>query len=146
MDKNNGNKIKENNRIYSGENYYTNGKFSLDTIIANLDNIAKIGVGEKLTNDGKYITVETSYIKWAYRKYNNINRNTNLAFIENIIDETYRHMDWLRSNNDDSSGIMWIKLGNKLKQCTKGLLNYRRTYINDDNFTTNIDRIIKKLL
>jgi hypothetical protein len=146
MEKTNEINVKENTSIYSPKNYYTNGEFSLDTILTNLDNIAKIAVGEKLTNDGKYITVEHSYLKWAYRKYNNINRNTNLAFIETIINESYQYMDLLRSNNDDASGIMWIKLGNKLKQCTKGLLNYRRTYIHDEKFTMNIDRVIKRLL
>lgn len=119
--------------------------FSLDVIFTNLDNISKISIGDKLTHDNKYITVDTSYIKSISRMYYGVSRYTNLDFINKILKDAYKHLNILRKNNDDTSGIMWIKLVSKLKNALGGLVKLRQTYSNDEEFMKQIDIIIKIL-
>ena len=145
MNDNSENKINE--KIYSEDGYFEEQitEFSLDVIFTNLDNISKISVGDKLTHDDKYIMIDTSYIQFISRKYYGVSRQTNLDFINKILNDSYKHLSRLRKNNDDSSGIMWIKLITKLKNALGGLVKLRQTYSNDEEFTKQIDIIIKKL-
>ena len=138
---------KTNEQIYSNEVYYeeTDKNFPLDIIFTNLDNISKINVGDKLTHDNKYITIDTSYLKSVSRMYYGISRNTNLDFINKILSESYKHLNILRRNNDNMSGIMWIKLISRLKIALNGLVKLRQTYSSDEEFTKQIDIIIKQL-
>ena len=138
---------KQNEQIYSDEGYYQepNFEFTLDVIFDNLDNISKISVGDKLTHDNKYVTVDTSYIKSITRMYYGISRYTNLNFIDKILIDSYKHLKHLRKNKDDFSGINWIKLISKLKNALNGLAKLRQTYSDDEKFTNHIDIIIKTL-
>jgi len=139
---------KKNVDIYGSTPYYDelDKKFSLDVIFTNLDNLSKINVGDKLTHDDKYITVDVSYVKSLSRWYYNTSRFTILDFINKILDESYKHLDYLKRNNDDASGILWVKLIARLKQSANGLIKLRQTYASDDEFTKKIDHTIKKLL
>ena len=139
---------KLNNKIYDSSPYYDelDEKFSLDVIFTNLDNLSKINVGDKLTHDDKYITVDVSYVKSLSRWYYNTSRFTILDFINKILDESYKHLEYLKRNNDDASGILWVKLISRLKQSANGLIKLRQTYASDDKFTKKIDQFIKKLL
>lgn len=138
---------KTNDKIYSEDGFFEEHttEFSLDVIFTNLDNISKISVGDKLTHDNKHITVDTSYIQFISRTYYGVSRHTNLDFINKILNDSYRHLSRLRKNNDDSSGIMWIKLVSKLKNALGGLVKLRQTYSNDEEFTKQIDKMIKIL-
>jgi len=139
---------KLNNKIYDSSPYYDelDEIFPLDVIFTNLDNLSKINVGDKLTHDDKYITVDVSYVKSFSRWYYNISRFTILDFINKVLDESYKHLDILKRNNDDASGILWVKLISRLKQSANGLIKLRQTYASDDDFTKKIDLLIKKLL
>lgn len=138
---------KTNEEIYNSDGYYEepNENFPLDIIFTNLDNISKINIGDKLTHDNKYITIDTSYVKSISRKYYGISRNTNLDFINKILSESYKHLNILRKNNDNVSGIMWIKLISRLKIALNGLVKLRQTYSSDEEFTKRIDITIKQL-
>jgi len=138
---------KINEQIYSDEGYYEEPvlQFTLEEIFTNLDNISKITVGDKLTHDNKYITIDTSYIQSFSRMYYGVSRYTNLDFINKILTDSHKHLNKLRKNKDDSSGIMWIKLISKLKNALGGLVKLRQTYSNDEEFTKQIDHIIKNL-
>ncbi len=136
-----------NTYMYDADGYFEGERieFPLDVIFGNLDNISKISVGDKLIHDDKYIIVDTSYIKSISRMYYRVSRYTNLDFINKILNDSYKYMNKLRSKNDDSSGIMWIKLVSKMKNALGGLVKLRQTYSNDEEFTKQIDVIIKKL-
>lgn len=136
-----------NEQIYNNDVYYeeTDKNFPLDLIFANLDNISKINVGDKLIHDDKYITIDTSYVKSISRMLYGVSRNTNLNFINKILSESYKHLNILRRNNDNISGIMWIKLISRLKNSLNGLVKLRQTYSFDDEFTKQLDITIKQL-
>lgn len=138
---------KIDSKIYDAIGYYEepDEKFPLDVIFNNLDNISKINVGDKLTHDDKYITIDTSYVKSVTRLYYRISRYTNLDFINKILSESYKYLNILRNNKDDASGIMWVKLISKLKLSLNGLAKLRQTYSGDEEFTKQIDICIKKL-
>ena len=138
---------KSSEQMYSDEGYYeeSNVNFPLDVIFDNLDNISKFSIGDKLIHNNKYITVDTSYIKSISRLYYGVSRYTNLDFINKIMTDSYKHLNILHKNKDDPSGIMWIKLISKLKNALNGLVKLRQTYSNDEEFMTQIDRIIKNL-
>ena len=136
-----------NEQIYNNDVYYeeTDKNFPLDLIFTNLDNISKINVGDKLTHDSKYITIDTSYVKSISRMFYGVSRNTNLDFINKILSESYKHLNILRRNNDNISGIMWIKLISRLKISLNGLVKLRQTYSFDEEFTKQLDITIKQL-
>ena len=136
-----------NYQIYNSNGYYEeiDEHFPLDIIFTNLDNISKINIGDKLTHDNKYINVDISYIQSFSRKYYGISRNTNLDFINKILSESYKHLNILRRNNDNVSGIMWIKLISRLKLALNGLVKLRQTYSSDEEFTKRLDITIKQL-
>ena len=136
-----------NDQIYNSNGYYEeiDENFPLDIIFTNLDNISKINIGDKLTHDNKYINVDISYIQSLSRKYYGISRNTNLDFINKILSESYKHLNILRRNNDNVSGIMWIKLISRLKLALNGLVKLRQTYSSDEEFTKRLDITIKQL-
>jgi hypothetical protein len=136
-----------NEQIYNNDVYYeeTDKNFPLDLIFTNLDNISKINVGDKLTHDNKYITIDTSYVKSISRLFYGVSRNTNLDFINKILSESYKHLNILRRNNDNISGIMWIKLISRLKLSLNGLVKLRQTYSFDEEFTKQLDITIKQL-
>jgi hypothetical protein len=138
---------KTNEQIYNSEEYCgeLDVQYPLDVIFANLDNISGINIGDKLTHDNKYITTDTSYLKSITRMYYGQSRYTNLDFINGILMDSYKHLNKLRKHNDDTSGIVWIKLISKLKNALNGLVKLRQTYSNDDKYTKQIDIIIKKL-
>lgn len=137
-----------NNSIYSSSPYYNepDEKFPLDVIFINLDNLSKINVGDKLTNDDKYITIDASYVKPFTRWYYNTSRFTILNFINKILEESLKHLESLKRHKDDASGILWVKLIAKLKQTVNGLIKLRQTYSNDEDFVEKLDLTIKNLL
>lgn len=140
--------IKQNNKMYDSSPYYDepDKNYPLDIIFTNLDNLSKINVGDKLIHDDKYITVDVSYVKSLTRWFYNTSRFTILDFINKILDESYKYLDYLKRNNDDASGILWVKLIARLKQTANGLIKLRQTYASDEDFTKKIDLTIKKLL
>jgi hypothetical protein len=121
-------------------------RITLDVIFTNLENLSKINIGDKLTHDDKYIMVDNSYLKSITRWYYKTSRYTILDFINKILEQSYEHLDILRNNNDETSGILWLKLISKLKQCANGLLKLRKTYATDEEFLKKIDELITKLL
>lgn len=137
-----------NNNIYSESVNYEepDENFPLDVIFTNLDNISKINVGDKLTHDGKYITLDISYVKSISRWYYNTSRFTILEFINKILDESYKHLKNLNRNKDDASAVLRTKLILRLKQSANGLFKLRQTYSNDEDFNKKIDHTIKTLL
>jgi hypothetical protein len=147
MEPNTNSEKKTNEQIYNNDVYYeeTDKNFPLDLIFTNLDNISKINVGDKLTHDSKYITIDTSYVKSISRMFYGVSRNTNLDFINKILSESYKHLNILRRNNDNISGIMWIKLISRLKISLNGLVKLRQTYSFDEEFTKQLDITIKQL-
>jgi len=120
--------------------------FSLDTIFTNLDNLSKINTGDKLTHDTKYITIDDSYVKSLSRMYYGVSRYTNLDFINKILIDSYKYLQYLKNKNDTNSGIAMVRLIAKLKNCVSGLAKLRQTYSTDDNFMKQIDQMIKELL
>ena len=112
----------------------------------NLDNISKINIGDKLVRNGSYVSVDTSYVKSVTRWYYGVSRFTILEFIGKILDDAYINLKTLRQKTDDTSGILWIKLISRLKNSAVGLARLRQTYSSDEEFTKQIDIIIKKLL
>jgi hypothetical protein len=137
-----------NNGIYNDSAYFEepDENFPLDVIFTNLDNISKINVGDKLTHDNKYITVDVSYVKSVTRWYYNISRLTILDFINKILEESYKHLELLKRNKSETSGILWVKLISRLKQSANGLVKLRQTYSTDEEFCKKLDSCIKKLL
>ena len=146
MDNNSEKKL--NDTIYSDTSYYEeiDINFPLDVIFTNLDNISKINVGEKLTHNNKYITVDNSYVKSISRRYYGVSRHTILDFIDKNLSESYKHLSSLKRNSDETSGILWIKLISRLKNSATGLVKLRQTYDTDEEFVKRLDTIIKKLL
>lgn len=137
-----------NNEIYKLESLINHSKenITLDVIFTNLENLSKINVGDKLTHDEKYIMIDNSYLKSITRWYYKTSRYTILDFINKILEHSYEHLEILRNNNDETSGILWLKLISKLKQCANGLLKLRKTYSTDEEFLKKIDELITKLL
>lgn len=123
-----------------------NDEFTLDTICINLDNLSNISVGDKMIIDNKIIMIDNSYVKSVSRWFYGYSRNNIIEFIEKILNESYKHLNLLRKNSDDTSGIMWIKLISRLKKSAVGLTKLRQTYIDDEDFVKKIDDIVKKIL
>jgi hypothetical protein len=117
----------------------------LDEIFTNLKNLSKINVGDKLSNDNKYITIDTNNLQFIKRWYLGQSRYSNLEFINKLLLSSYNYSKKLQQNTDDYSGIMWINLNTNLKNALGGLLKLRQTYITDEQYTKEIDIIIKKL-
>lgn len=128
------------------KNIQLDNSLPLDVIFANLENISKINVGEKLIHDNKYITIDSSYVKFVSRWYYGFSRFTILDFINKIFEEAYKHLKILRYHNDDTCGILWIKLISHLKHSALGLTKLRQTYSYDEKFIEKLDIIIKKIL
>jgi hypothetical protein len=138
--------MNQQNIIDKINNEFSNDIFPLDVIFINLENISNISVGDKLIHNNKYITIDSSYVKSVTRWMYGFNRFTILDFINKILDESYKHLQILRNNNDDASGILWVKLISKLKTSALGLTKLRQTYSYDEEFIEKLDVIIKKIL
>jgi hypothetical protein len=138
--------MNQQNIIDKINNEFSNDIMPLDVIFTNLENISKIIVGDKLSYNKKYITIDSSYVKSVSRWVYGFSRFSILDFINKILDESYEHLQILRHNNDDVSGILWIKLISRLKNSAMGLTKLRQTYCNDEEFIEKLDVVIKKIL
>jgi hypothetical protein len=120
--------------------------FPLDVIFVNLDIIAKMNVGEKYIYTDKYLKLDKSYVKSISRWYNGFSRFSILEFINKIIIEAHKQLYVLRQNNNDTCGILWIKLVARLKNSIVGLSKLKQTYSFDTDFGNKIDILINNLL
>lgn len=118
----------------------TLSQIEIDDIFINLRIISKIEVGEKILNDDKYISIDSSYCKSITRWYYDINRKNNFTFINNIFQKTFILNNEILNNNE-----LLIRLNNELKFSINGLLNYKQTYIYDKLFQSEIDVLIENI-
>lgn len=135
----------------------------------NLKTLSKIKINDKIhINSEKYIIVEVnSFTVGLYRRWNNINRHTNIIQLKEIYNEIFVYINnqldskFIKSSNTSNSLIIekYNDIINELKQfiielqkSKFGLINLKETYNNDrlfeskvDNILLNIDNYINKI-
>ena len=69
-----------------------------------------------------------------------------MNFVFDAQTDFFYEWELLKRNKDETSGILWVKLISRLKQCANGLVKLRQTYSSDEEFCKKLDSCIKKLL
>jgi len=123
-------------------NIYNFTQNDIDYIFINLKLITKIESGNKICINNNFINIDTSYFKPLTRWYNDINRNDNLNFIKNIINNSFSLSEELIKTNNTS---LLNRLNNEFKYIIPGLINYKQTYYADKLFQSEIDVLIENI-
>jgi hypothetical protein len=118
---------------------------TLEDIFINLRLISKIEIGDKLVHNNKYINIDTSLVPSISRWYKNMNRNNNIAFINNILNNAKKYNNNLVGENTDDSVLSLFRLTNELKTATNGLINLKQTYTSDKLVQSELDVIIENI-
>lgn len=137
------NKINNDNDIeILDKNIYKFTQNDIDYIFINLRLITKIEAGNKICINNNFINIDTSYIKSISRWYYDINRNDNLIFVKNIINNSFLLNEELTLTKNIS---LLNRLNNEFKSIINGLINYKQTYSTDKLFQSEIDVLIENI-
>lgn len=132
----------ENDIEILDNNIYKFTQNDIDYIFINLRLITKIESGNKICINNNFINIDTSYFKPISRWYHDINRNDNLIFIKNIINNSFLLNEELITTKNIS---LLNRLNNEFKAIINGLINYKQTYCTDKLFQSEIDVLIENI-
>ena len=118
---------------------------TLEDVFINLRLISKVEIGDKLVHNNKYVNIDTSLVPSISRWYKNMNRNNNIAFINNILNNAKKYNNNLVGENTDDSVLSLFRLTNELKTATNGLINLKQTYTSDKLVQSELDVIIENI-
>lgn len=111
---------------------------SVKYILTNLIIISMVRENQKLRfhrKDKNTLEIDKSYFQCFTRKYNDINRNKIISFIENLYKQTYENIEKTKDPQ------IAYKLLVKMEQSLSGLKKLRLTYKGDSIIESRIDRL-----
>ena len=126
-----------------------NKVLSLDSLILNLKIISKLKPGYKLSvKDNNEIYIDTSYLQYIYRLFNDNSRDTTIKFLETLDTQiTTKIEEIVQTNNNNNMFLnskenILLNLSHNLNLSLVGLNNLINTYSTDEYTIAKIELII----
>ena len=117
----------------------------LEDIFINLRLLSKLEVGNKLIHNNKNLNIDNSYLQFVTRWFNGNNRENNLIFINQTLNNAFIKSEKLISLNTNESIQLFLRLTTDLKNSINGLLNLKQTYYYDKLIQSEIDVMIDNI-
>jgi hypothetical protein len=126
-------------------NHYRDIEFTLEDIFINLTLISKIEVGNKLTQNEKYINIDNNWMlssitRWMFGH----NRTTSIQFLTAIFVKAFEYNETLKDKTTESMQQL-LRLNTDLKNAINGLVNLKQTYYYDKLTQSELDVMIDNI-